>query len=150
MSVGEGAHLAHLEVTLAGDAASHLATWLATLGEKATYRAFQLTAATGLARSNLFVTFKGEGAKLDISGAFLGRGAEHIDTTLVVDHAVPGCESRELFKGVLVGLFRLVCALSEAVRSAYSDPSEDALQQSEHHHFVELPNHVRLIVSVVP
>ena len=26
---------------------------------------------------------------------------EHIDTTLVVDHAVPGCESRELFKGVL-------------------------------------------------
>ncbi len=101
VSVGEGAHLAHLEVTLAGDTASHLATWLATLGEKATYRAFQLTAATGLARSNLFVTFKGEGAKLDISGLFLGRGAEHIDTTLVVDHAVPGCESRELFKGVL-------------------------------------------------
>ena len=101
VSVGAGAHLAHLEVTLAGDAASHLATWLATLGEKATYRAFQLTAATGLSRSNLFATFKGEGAKLDISGLFLGRGAEHIDTTLVVDHAVPGCVSRELFKGVL-------------------------------------------------
>jgi Fe-S cluster assembly protein SufD len=101
VSVGEGAHLAHLEVALAGDAASHLATWLATLGEKATYRAFQLTAATGLSRSNLFATFKGEGAKLDISGLFLGRGAEHIDTTLVVDHAVPGCVSRELFKGVL-------------------------------------------------
>jgi Fe-S cluster assembly protein SufD len=99
--VGEGAHLAHLGVTLAGDAASHLATWLATLGEKATYRAFQLTAATGLSRSNLFATFKGEGARLDISGLFLGRGAEHIDTTLVVDHAVPGCVSRELFKGVL-------------------------------------------------
>jgi Fe-S cluster assembly protein SufD len=31
----------------------------------------------------------------------LGRGSEHIDTTLVVDHAVPGGESRELFKGVL-------------------------------------------------
>ena len=101
VSLGEGAHLAHLEVTLAGDAASHLATWLVTLGEKANYRAFQLTAATGLARSNLFVTFKGEGAKLDISGLFLGRGTEHIDTTLVVDHAVPGCVSRELFKGVL-------------------------------------------------
>jgi Fe-S cluster assembly protein SufD len=101
VSLGEGAHLTHLEVTLAGDTASHLATWLATLGEKSTYRAFQLTAATGLARSNLFVTFKGQGAKLDISGLFLGRGAEHIDTTLVVDHAVPGCVSRELFKGVL-------------------------------------------------
>jgi Fe-S cluster assembly protein SufD len=101
VSLGDGAHLAHLEVTLAGDTASHLATWLTTLGEKANYRAFQLTAATGLSRSNLFVTFKGEGAKLDISGLFLGRAAEHIDTTLVVDHAVPGCVSRELFKGVL-------------------------------------------------
>ena len=84
-----------------GSAATHLATWLATLGKGATYRAFQLTAGTGLARNNITVTFAGEGAKLDISGAVPGRGAEHIDTTLVVDHAVPGCESRELFKGVL-------------------------------------------------
>ena len=26
---------------------------------------------------------------------------QHVDTTLIVDHAVPGCTSRELFKGVL-------------------------------------------------
>ena len=31
----------------------------------------------------------------------LARGNEHVDTTLVIDHAVPACESRELFKGVL-------------------------------------------------
>jgi Fe-S cluster assembly protein SufD len=101
VALGDGARLAHLKCTLAGQTASHLATWLATLGKAATYHAFQLTAATGLVRNNLFVTFKGEGGKLDISGSFLGRGTEHIDTTLVVDHAVPRCESRELFKGVL-------------------------------------------------
>jgi Fe-S cluster assembly protein SufD len=101
VALGAGAHLAHVKVTLAGETASHLATWLATLGQAATYHAFQLTAATALVRNNLFATFAGEGGKLDISGAFLGRGAEHIDTTLVVDHAVPRCESRELFKGVL-------------------------------------------------
>ena len=101
VALGAGAHLAHVKVTLAGETASHLATWLATLGQAASYHAFQLTAATALVRNNLFATFAGEGGKLDISGAFLGRGAEHIDTTLVVDHAVPRCESRELFKGVL-------------------------------------------------
>ena len=101
VSLGDGARLSHIKCTLAGETASHLATWLATLGKAATYHAFQLTAATGLVRNSLFVTFKGEGAKLDISGSFLGRGTEHIDTTLVVDHAVPRCESRELFKGVL-------------------------------------------------
>ena len=42
-------------------------------------------------------------ASIDLSGAFLARGSEHVDTTLVVDHAVPQCTSRELFKGVLDG-----------------------------------------------
>ena len=101
VSLGDGAHLAHLKCTLAGAGASHLGTWLVTIGQGATYRAFQLTGATDLVRNNVFAAFKGEGAKLDISGLFLGREVEHIDTTLVVDHAVPGCESRELFKGVL-------------------------------------------------
>ena len=43
----------------------------------------------------------GEGASLNLNGAFMARGKQHIDTTLVVDHAVPHCTSRELFKGVL-------------------------------------------------
>ena len=29
------------------------------------------------------------------------KGSQHADTTLVVDHAVPHCESRELFKTVI-------------------------------------------------
>lgn len=101
VSVGDGAHLAHAKVTLAGEAASHLGTAMVTLGDEAVYRAFQLTAGTQLARNTTFVRFRGAGARLDLSGLFLGRGLEHIDTTLVVDHAVPECESRELFKGVL-------------------------------------------------
>ena len=34
--LGDGAHLAHVKVTLAGEAASHLATWLARLGQATT------------------------------------------------------------------------------------------------------------------
>jgi len=71
-----------------------------------------------LARSNVFATFAGGGAKLDISGLFLACGAEHIDTTLVVDHAVPGCVSRELFKGVLADRARGVFQGKVIVRPA--------------------------------
>jgi Fe-S cluster assembly protein SufD len=99
--VGDGAQFTHLKVTLEGNAATHLASWMTTLGAEASYRAFHLTASTALVRNSLHALFQGEDSKVDISGAFLGRGAEHIDTTLVVDHAVPQCESRELFKGVL-------------------------------------------------
>jgi Fe-S cluster assembly protein SufD len=97
----DGARLAHLKCALSGTDMTHVGTWLADLGTEAAYRAFQFTAGTALARNGVYATFKGEGARLDISGIFLGRGGEHIDTTLVVDHAVPRCESRELFKGVL-------------------------------------------------
>jgi Fe-S cluster assembly protein SufD len=99
--LGDRAELSHLKVTLEGGGATHLASWMTTLAAGSFYRAFHLTASTALVRNSLFALFQGEGSKVDISGAFLGRGSEHIDTTLVVDHAVPQCESRELFKGVL-------------------------------------------------
>ena len=105
VSVAEGASLTHVQVAN-GAGATHLASWMIAIGAKANYRAFQLTADVALARNQLFVTFKGENAKLDASGAFLGRDRDHIDTTMVVDHAVPQCESRELFKGVLDGRAR--------------------------------------------
>lgn len=101
VALDEGASLAHLQCALAGGDASHLSTWLARIGADAHYRAFQFTAASGLVRNGIHAVFAGEGGSLDLSGAFLGRGGEHIDTTLVVDHAVPRCQSRELFKGVL-------------------------------------------------
>jgi Fe-S cluster assembly protein SufD len=99
--LGDRAELSHLKVTLEGGGATHLASWMTTLAAGSFYRAFHLTASTALVRNSLFALFLGEGSKVDISGTFLGRGNEHIDTTLVVDHAVPQCESRELFKGVL-------------------------------------------------
>jgi len=101
LELGEGAELSHVKLTLGGRSEAHLATWTLALRAGANYRAFQLTAATGLVRNGVALTFQGENAKADISGCFLGRQSEHIDTTLVVDHAVRGCESRELFKGVL-------------------------------------------------
>jgi Fe-S cluster assembly protein SufD len=106
VAIGDGAAIVHLKVTLEGIATTHVASSLAALGARSRYRVFHLTAATGLVRNSVVATFKGEGAKLDISGCFLGRGSEHIDTTMVVDHAVPHCESRELFKGVLTGKAR--------------------------------------------
>jgi Fe-S cluster assembly protein SufD len=107
LTVADGAEVTHIKcVAGANEATTHLATWAVQIGKAASYRAFQLTAGTQLARNQVFATFVGEGAKLDVSGCFLGRGSDHIDTTLVVDHAVPGCESRELFKGVLDGRAR--------------------------------------------
>jgi Fe-S cluster assembly protein SufD len=103
VTLGDGAICDHIKSLVDAASSTHLATWNTKLGKDATYRGFQLTASPALARNDINITFNGEGSKLDLSGAFLARGNEHIDTTLVVDHAVPHCESRELFKGVLDG-----------------------------------------------
>jgi Fe-S cluster assembly protein SufD len=87
-------------------ASAHLGTWIVGLGAQCEYRPFQFTAGMPLARNQVQVAFGGEGARLDMASCFLGREAEHIDTTLVIDHAVPGCLSRELVKGVLAGRAR--------------------------------------------
>lgn len=101
VAVGNGAALTHVKAQGAPNAAVHLANWKVTLGEDSVYRGFQLTADASLVRNGIAVTYGGTGGRLDLSGVFLGRGSEHIDTTLTVDHAVPECESRELFSGVL-------------------------------------------------
>ena len=101
ITIGDGAEVAHIKFAHAKASETNLSSWIATLGAKSNYRAFQFTASHGLTRNQLFVTYAGEHAKLDISGVMLGRSSDHIDTTLVVDHAVPHCESRELFKIVL-------------------------------------------------
>ncbi len=99
--IGDGAQVQHLKVQAEGAAATHLATWMARIGAGARYDVLQLSTGAALARDQLFVRFAGEGASARINAAALGRGRQHHDTTLVVDHAVPACESRELFKAVL-------------------------------------------------
>jgi Fe-S cluster assembly protein SufD len=106
ISLGADARVTHVKHVEAGSSATHVGSWQVGLGARATYRGFQLTSNTGFVRNQTFVTYQGEGGKLDLSGVFLARGSDHIDTTLVVDHAVPGCESRELFKGVMDGRSR--------------------------------------------
>jgi Fe-S cluster assembly protein SufD len=101
VTLADGAACDHIKCLVDTTSSTHLATWNTKLGKDASYSGFQLTASPALARNDINIMFAGEGSKLDLSGAFLARGIEHIDTTLVVDHAVPHCESRELFKGVL-------------------------------------------------
>ena len=54
-----------------------------------------------MVRNQLFVRFDGEGTVAGIRGATLLRDRQHADTTIIADHAVGACTSREVFKSVL-------------------------------------------------
>lgn len=101
--VGESARLAHVKFQNEGGETTHLSSWMTRLEADAVYTAFQFSAGAALARNQIFVRFAGEGATSHVNGAVMLRGTQHNDTTMVIDHAVPDCESREHFKAVLDG-----------------------------------------------
>ncbi len=101
--VGDGATLEHGRRQIEGDQALHIATLEAEIGAKAHFDTLTLTTGAAISRSQLFVRFAGEHSTATLRGVSMLRGKQHADTSLVMEHAVPHCDSRELFKHVLDG-----------------------------------------------
>jgi len=52
-------------------------------------------------RNNLNIQLNGINAETSLSGAYILEGKQHVDNHTVVDHKVPHCVSRELYKGLI-------------------------------------------------
>ncbi len=98
---GDGAKLtvARLQAEAAGT--THVGTAVVTLGAETAVKLIGAGIGSGFARHQSFVAFTGEGSRADLLGITMVRKGQHVDQTLVVDHAVPHCDSRELFKTVV-------------------------------------------------
>ena len=83
--------------------AIHLGTCLARLGAETRLASFTMSATPGVTRRQSFVEFTGPQSNISLRGVTLLAGAAHSDTTLVVTHTAPHCESREYYKTILDG-----------------------------------------------
>jgi Fe-S cluster assembly protein SufD len=99
--VGDDAHVDHVKIIGEGADALHVSTLAAAIGAHARFNAFSFTMGGAVVRNQLFLKFDGEGIVAGIRGATLIKGRQHADTTLVVNHVAPDCQSREVFKTVL-------------------------------------------------
>ncbi|MBV8753197.1 MAG: Fe-S cluster assembly protein SufD [Hyphomicrobiales bacterium] len=103
LSVGDDAKVDHVKIGTEGSRALHISTLMAALGARAELNDLSFTTGGSVVRNQLHLRYAGEGAAATIAGASLIKGRQHVDTTMVVDHAVRGGSSRELFKSVLDG-----------------------------------------------
>ncbi len=99
--VGDEARVDHVKVTSEGNAALHVATLLANIGARAEFNELGFTSGGAVVRNQQFVLLAGEGTVANLRGLSLLADRQHADTTLAVDHAAPGCQSREVFKAVV-------------------------------------------------
>ncbi|WP_404292933.1 Fe-S cluster assembly protein SufD [Microvirga sp. RSM25] len=98
---GDRTNVQHVRVNAEGDKGLALSTLAAKIGGEAVFNSINVTAGSATSRHQVFAILDGENTNLRVNGATMLKGAQHGDSTLVVEHAAPHCESRELFKTVI-------------------------------------------------
>jgi Fe-S cluster assembly protein SufD len=82
----------------------------ARLGAKSEFRSFTLTANGRLTRNEAVIELAGAESRAHVAGAAVGDGEFLHDDTVFITHAAEACESRQVFKKVLmngaVGVFQ--------------------------------------------
>jgi len=99
--VGDQAELSHVRLMADAADAANISSAIVTAGAKTKLNLFNMTRGGAVSRYQGFFTLAGEGTDLSVNGINLLKDKQHGDTTLVVDHAVPHCTSRENFRAVV-------------------------------------------------
>ncbi|MTV18244.1 MULTISPECIES: Fe-S cluster assembly protein SufD [Bradyrhizobium] len=99
--VGDEASLSHIRLAADAADAMNISSGIIAVGAKAKLDLFSMTCSGSVSRYQGFVTLAGEGSKLSANAVNLIRHKQHVDTTMVVDHAMPHCTSRKKFRAVI-------------------------------------------------
>src|SRR4051794_7777548 len=101
VSIGDHARLDHVRLIEDSREAFNISAATISLGSHARFNTFGLTSGAGVSRYQPTIVFAGEGSEVTTNGVNLLNGRQHADTTLFMDHAVPHCTSREVFRSVV-------------------------------------------------
>ncbi|RDI67259.1 Fe-S cluster assembly protein SufD [Nocardia pseudobrasiliensis] len=101
--VGDSAKLTVVAVQDWADDAVHATAHHARLGRDATLRHTSVTLGGDVVRLTGTVKYAGPGGDAELLGLYFADAGQHFEQRLLVDHAVPNCKSRVLYKGALQG-----------------------------------------------
>ena len=101
VSIGNNSRLDHVRLIEDAREAFNISSAVVTLGAHAHYNTFGMSSGAGVSRYQATIAFAGEGSRVETNGVNLLNGKQHADTTLFMDHAVPNCASREIFRAVV-------------------------------------------------
>jgi Fe-S cluster assembly protein SufD len=100
VAIGDNSRLDHVRLIEDGRDAFNISSAVVTLGAHAHFNTFGMASGAAVSRYQATIAFAGEGSRVETNGVNLLNGRQHADTTLFMDHAVPHCASREVFRAV--------------------------------------------------
>lgn len=101
IDVAPNAVLRHYKLQAESSAAFHVAETSVRLDHQAAYRMFAASLGSGLSRNEVDVNLAATEAVARLAGTTLARGAQHLDTTVRIEHSMPRGTSSQEFKNVV-------------------------------------------------
>ncbi|MBT8041963.1 MAG: Fe-S cluster assembly protein SufD, partial [Pontiella sp.] len=99
--VSDQGEVDHYKVQRESAASYHFQTLEAHLGTEAVFSNHTITIGSALGRNDIRGKLTGPGGEAICNGLYLLKDKQHFDTHLFMDHAMPKCNSHELYKGIL-------------------------------------------------
>lgn len=104
--LADGAVIDHYKLQQESREAFHLATMQVQQARGSNFRSHAVTLGSSLTRNDINAYLGGEGCECTLNGLYLASGEQLIDNHTRIDHAMPRCNSHELYKGILDGKAR--------------------------------------------
>lgn len=122
LDIADGARVTWARLQEEGTAALHLSSLVTRLGAGSALDRLSVNFGAALARDQGFVDFAGPDSRVNFETATHLDGRRHSDATLVMNHAVPDCASKERFRAVVADEARSVvqgkiCVAPQAQRT---------------------------------
>ncbi len=101
IQVEDNAHVHHYRLQFESKNAYQITNSIAIQSRDSIYSNYSVDLGGRIVRNNISTEHMGPGVNTYYYGAYLGLDNQHIDNQTFIDHAVPHCESNEMYKGVL-------------------------------------------------
>ena len=101
IELGKNAKMVHLKLQNESFLAHMVNNTLVSQMRDSNYSHYALDLGGGIVRNNLSVSLLDSNTESHLYGAFIGYNDQHIDNQSFIDHAMPHCQSNEMYKGIL-------------------------------------------------
>lgn len=96
----------HYKLQRESVSAYHIATMAVNLKRDANFSSHSMTFGGAIARNEVSALLGGEHIECTLNGLYLADGDRLVDNHTAIDHAMPNCNSHEIYKGILDGRSR--------------------------------------------
>jgi Fe-S cluster assembly protein SufD len=101
IDVADNAILEHCKVQQETLEGYHIALTQIRLHRASVFTSHNIAIGGSIARNDINALLAAEGGECTLNGLYLAKGRQLVDTHTAIDHAMPRCNSHELYKGIL-------------------------------------------------